>query len=178
MTTEIIHHVPDPEQAVQWLTPLLPSPLATKAERDKTAKAIELLSQPADNRWILARVAALLLPYYNADTAQAVRELEAEDWRDALSPYPKWAIERAVRWWKSAENKKRHKRPVEGDIVERAKMEMGLVKYAQFRVREFDGKAEDHAKRLQRPTEPERVTAEAASSIMADAGFAPKKMPG
>ncbi len=53
-----------------------------------------------------------------------VRQMEAQDWLEALAGYPQWAIERAVRWWKSADNPDRRKKPLEGDIAARCKVEM------------------------------------------------------
>lgn len=77
------------------------------------------LTRPCSPVWCMARVASLLNPYFEKDTPQAVRELEMEDWLAALGGYPQWAIDRAVRFWKSAENPQRHRRPVEGDIAAR-----------------------------------------------------------
>lgn len=54
----------------------------------------------------------------------------AEDWQHELAPYPSWAIGKAVRWWMSSENKDRRRKPLPGDIAERAKSEMGVVKFA------------------------------------------------
>lgn len=72
----------------------------------------------------MARVASLLSPYYDKDTPQSVREMEAEDWLEAIGLFPQWSIDRAVRWWKGAENPDRRKRPLEGDIAARCKVEM------------------------------------------------------
>jgi hypothetical protein len=72
----------------------------------------------------MARVAALLNPYYDKKTPPMVRQMEAQDWLEALASYPQWAIERAVRWWKSADNPDRRKKPLEGDIAARCKVEM------------------------------------------------------
>jgi len=82
------------------------------------------MTTPADPSWCMARVASLLSPYYDKDTPQAVREMEAEDWLVALGQYPQWAIDRAVRWWKGEGNSNRRKRPMEGDIADRCKVEM------------------------------------------------------
>lgn len=79
----------------------------------------------------MARIAALLSPYFEKDTPQSVRKMEAEDWAACLSVYPQWAIEKAVRWWKSAENDKRRQRPLEGDIEARVKVEMSAVRAAE-----------------------------------------------
>jgi hypothetical protein len=82
----------------------------------------------------MARVLALLNPYFDKDTPQAIREIEAEDWASALSAYPYWAIEKAARWWKSDENPDRRKRPLEGDLVARTKREMDAVSAAKIKL--------------------------------------------
>lgn len=77
----------------------------------------------------MTRVLALLNPYFEKDTAQSVRIMEAEDWAACLSEYPMFAIQNAARWWKG-ENKKRSTRPLEGDIADRARAEMQIVRDA------------------------------------------------
>jgi len=78
----------------------------------------------------MARIAALLVPYYEKDTPQGVRNIEAEDWAVELGIHPKWAVEKAVRWWKSEANPDRRKRPLEGDIAARCKRETDAVRAA------------------------------------------------
>ena len=80
----------------------------------------------------MARIAALLSPYYEKDVPQAVRVMEAEDWAEALADYPQWAIQNAVRWWKSEHNADRRKRPMEGDIAAVCHREMDAVRAATF----------------------------------------------
>jgi hypothetical protein len=80
----------------------------------------------------MARIAALLSPYYEKDVPQAVRVMEAEDWAEALAEYPQWAIQNAVRWWKSEHNQDRRKRPMEGDIAAVCHKEMDAVRAAAF----------------------------------------------
>lgn len=65
-----------------------------------------------------------------------MREIAA-DWHEELREYPAWALQKACRWWMSAENKDRRKKPVAGDIAARAKWEMGVVKVGQGAVRRF-----------------------------------------
>ena len=78
----------------------------------------------------MARIAALLVPYYEKDTPQAIRNMEAEDWAAELGNHPQWAVESAVRWWKSEANPDRRKRPMEGDIAARCKRETDAVRAA------------------------------------------------
>jgi hypothetical protein len=128
---------PTPQEVasdLERLTHLLPSLRACSQSRDEARAVIASISQPAEPVWMMARVAALLLPYYEKDTPQAVRMIEAEDWALELCEFPKWAIEKAVRWWKSKDNDNRRKRPLEGDISARARFEMGAVNAARIAV--------------------------------------------
>jgi DNA-binding transcriptional LysR family regulator len=93
---------------------------------------VAALSEPAHPAKVMARVLALLNPYFDKDTPQAIREIEAEDWAAALGCQPYWAIEKAARWWKSDANPDRRKRPLEGDLVARVKREMDAVNAARF----------------------------------------------
>lgn len=65
-----------------------------------------------------------------------MREIAA-DWHEELREYPAWALQKACRWWMSADNKDRRKKPVAGDIAARARWEMGVVKVGQGAVRRF-----------------------------------------
>lgn len=92
-----------------------------------------------------------------------------QDWADALCDLPDWAIDRAVRWWKSADNPDRRRKPLEGDIAERARMEQGIISLAKARVDEFQrtGNRPRNA-----PNEPaERATPEAKARILKELNF-------
>ena len=130
---------------------------------DAVERAAALLLEPADPVWCMARVAALLSPYYEKDTPQAVREIEAEDWLDALGGFPRWAIEDAARWWKSAENPRRRQRPMEGDIAERCRSAVGDVRAVPVLLRA--------PRRIEGPPR-EPVSPERARAILAEAGLA------
>jgi len=127
----------------------------------------------------MARVASLMLPYFEKDTAQVVRKMELEDWSKALGEFPKWAINDAVFWWKSDDNKNRRKIPLHGDIVARVKIEMGAVRAANIKL-----KASNDPPRTDFPVIPEYTKptdgpsrAERANRIMQEGGFTPKRMP-
>lgn len=127
--------------------------------------------------WTLGRVAALLNPYFDKATPQGIREIEAEDWAEAVKDFPKWAIERACRWWKSADNPERRKRPLEGDITLRIRREMEAVRVAKTRLDR--GWVSKSVIREPITPEPEKVLpdAESRAAIMAAAGFKPKGFP-
>ena len=110
----------------------LPSLRHDLAAREMAAAAVAGLQSAANPAWVMARIAALLSPYYEKDVPQAVRVMEAEDWAEALAEYPQWAIQNAVRWWKSEHNADRRRRPMEGDIAAACRREMDAVRAAAF----------------------------------------------
>jgi len=158
------------DKGLAWLR-RLPQLQQTSLPEKETVKRIQqTLMTPADGVWMLARVAALLSPYYEKDIPQAVRKMEAEDWFNALREFPQWAIERAVRWWKSDANADRRKRPLEGDIVARCRIEMDGVASA-CKVLEMKQRGIEHKEEPR-----ERLTADRAAEIMRDVGFGVKRM--
>lgn len=100
--------------------------LSTDTET-KARNAVAMLSQQADGKWMMAQVIALLLPYYEKDTAQSVRAIEAKKWAKELEGHPQWALERAFHWWGSKHNPKRMSRPVHGAISAQCEVEMAEV---------------------------------------------------
>lgn len=135
----------------QWWPRSLTSQVATRTDRDQIEAGIRQLSVPCDPAWLMARVLALLTPYFTSNVPEGVRRIEAEDWRAALDGKPQWAVEKACRWWKSEENPDHRRKPLEGDIVDRVKFEMGIISFGAMKVREYD---EGYR---QRTMEPERV---------------------
>lgn len=136
------------DSVLAWLTHSLRS---QNVDHGMLGAAVAPLSKPADPVWIMARVASLLDPYFDKGTPQAIREIEAEDWADALAEFPKWAIQRACRWWKSDANGDRRKRPLEGDIAARCKFETQALRAARIHMqRQGDGQraAEDDRPRI------------------------------
>ena len=88
---------------------------------------------------------------------------------------PHWAIEKAVRWWKSDENPDHRRKPLEGDIVERVKFEMGILSFGAMKVREFDeGFRKRHAEPEREAPSPEEMAKrrEFAQGVMRQMGFA------
>lgn len=134
-----------------WWPRSLSSHIEKRTDRDEIEAGIKQLRVPCDPAWLMARVLALLTPYFNANVPEAVRRMEADDWLVALRSYPQWAVEKAVRWWKSDENPDRRRKPIEGDIVQRVKFEMGILDFGAMKVREYDAGA---AKRMAEPEEP------------------------
>lgn len=139
------------DRMTQWWPRSLTSQVATRTDRDQIEAGIRQLSVPCDPAWLMARVLALLTPYFTSNVPEGVRRIEAEDWRAALDGKPQWAVEKACRWWKSEENPDHRRKPLEGDIVDRVKFEMGIISFGAMKVREYD---EGYR---QRTMEPERV---------------------
>ena len=158
------------ERGLAWLRRLPQLQPTALPEKETVLRIQSALMTSASGVWISARVAALLSPYYEKDIPQAVRKMEAEDWEQALSGFPQWAIERAVRWWKSDANADRRKRPLEGDIVARCRVEMDGVASAS-KVLEMKQRGIEH-----KPEPRERLTADRAAEIMRDVGFGVKRM--
>lgn len=138
MTTEIARldtanpqHI---DRGLTFLKRLLTSPHVDQAECDGAGRVVCALTEPADPVRTMARVAALLEPYFDKGTSVAIKEIEMEDWAEAMKDAPYWAIERACRWWKSGDNPNKRKRPLEGDIMERVRIEMGAVNAAKIRL--------------------------------------------
>jgi hypothetical protein len=136
-------------------------------------REIDDLTEEVNPVWLMARVASLLSPYYEKDVPQAVREMEAEDWAVALEVYPQWAIEKAVRWWKGAENPDRKRRPMEGDIAAKCHEYMDGVRAGQ----RILARGEEFPVYRAIPA-PDRtpVSKEAAAEIVAKAGFSARRM--
>ena len=158
------------ERGLAWLRRLPALQPTALPEKETVLRIQSALMISASGVWISARVAALLSPYYEKDIPQAVRKMEAEDWEQALSGFPQWAIERAVRWWKSDANTDRRKRPLEGDIVARCRVEMDGVASAS-KVLEMKQRGIEH-----KPEPRERLSADRAAEIMRDVGFGVKRM--
>ena len=85
------------------------------------------LSKPVEPDWLSQRIKGLMAQYYEKNLDAASMAFVSMDWVDALADFPQWAIDRAVRWYKSADNPRRHKAPLEGDIAERARYELELL---------------------------------------------------
>ena len=158
--TRAEHHlsVDRAERMTAWWPRSLQSHIASRTDRDQIEAGIRALSAPCDPAWLMARVLALLTPYFTANVPEGVRRMEAEDWRAALDGKPAWAVEKACRWWKSDENPDHRRKPLEGDIVDRVKFEMGILSFGAMKIREFDaGRMERERAAEDRPPTPEEM---------------------
>ena len=121
---------------------------------------------PAHPAKIGVEVLALLHPYFEKDTPQAVRARISEKWQSALGQFPEWAIMRACEWWTGPDNDKRHQTPKEGDIAARCRVEMDVVNAARIKLQ---SQAKDQQPTEERPHMTEEQMAEMRRR-MADAG--------
>lgn len=158
----------------QWWPRSLTSQVATRTDRDQIEAGIRQLSVPCDPAWLMARVLALLTPYFTSNVPEGVRRIEAEDWRAALDGKPQWAVEKACRWWKSEENPDHRRKPLEGDIVERVKFEMGVLSFGAMKIREYDEGYRQRTMEPERgPPTPEQMEQRRAfaKTVMRNAGY-------
>ena len=150
---------------------LLHTHLGSKTERDTLEQAMIHLSTPAPKKWITGRIASLLAQYFQGDISDKMMEAIADDWCHELQEYPAWSIAKAVRWWTGKDNPDRRKKPLPGDIAERAQKELGPLFAAKAAIRNFDNGSIPMIE--ERPRE--RISKERAAELMAEAGFAVKK---
>ena len=150
---------------------LLDTPIASTNDRDLLQEAVDRLSEPATGKWITGRVASLLAQYYAGNVTDQIMAAIADDWRRELADYPAWAIANAVRWWMGSDNPDRRKKPLPGDIADRARKELGPLFVARSAILRFD----DGTMPLQIEESRERISRERAEEIMAEIGFRPKK---
>ena len=129
------------EQVERMLTSLqdLPTtPIATVEVREATVTTIKSLSKPAPRAWVQGEVAKTLVHYFAGVIPPNFAKSIGADYDAELAEFPAWAIVKARRWWLSRENEYRNRKPLPGDLSERASLEMGLVRYAEAMVRAFD----------------------------------------
>lgn len=170
-----IHHALQADEATRMtaLWPdLLSSQIQSQTQADQIRVNIHSLTIPATRQWIAGRVATLLSQYFASSIPSEVMTAIAADWHEELQSYPGWALQKACRWWMSADNSERRKKPMPGDIAIRAKREMGVVKIADRAVRQFGGPVSKPSVR-QPPATPE-----AADAIVDAAGFKLKRFGG
>lgn len=134
-----------------------------------TISALEYLKRPAPSSWIAGRALSLLSHYFISEEDERVAKAKAKDWGDILSGYPAWAINNAAQWWMSMENPERKRKPLPGDIQERAYKEMMGVRAAET-VLQTRNASEVNAGSIEAQSPP-RVSTEAARAIMEEYGF-------
>ena len=181
MTTVPTKHrsAPTAEQAAHMTASwpgLISLPIQTQSAAQTISEQAKALRIPATKQWIAGRVATLLSQYFASSVPVEVMAAIAEDWHEELKAYPSWAIQNACRWWMSAENEKRRQKPIAGDISDRARIELGVVRVAENAVRRFN--PENGPTVVEMNSHAPRVSGEEAAAICEEIGFAPKRFGG
>ena len=152
------------DRALAWLKDLREQRLRSRPPREVLKARLDSLMTSANRAWIAARVLSLLSHYFEKDTPAAVRQMEAEDWVHALDGQPDWAIDRAIRWWRSDANPNRHRRPLEGDLIERIKLD---TQEPRFALASYDIAEAQAAQDRRQPPERPEITAESRARMAA-----------
>lgn len=114
---------------------------ALLSQRPNTSEQLEQvktlmisLSRPSPPSWVQGRVATTLSLYYIGAMPAEVNAMISEDYVRELADYPAWAVFEACRWWTSRENVDRKRKPLPGDLSERAHFETTLIRLAEDRI--------------------------------------------
>lgn len=116
------------------LVDLLAQPLSTSEQLKTVETLTKSLSKLSPPSWVQGRVVTTLSLYYIGQMPDAVVEMISDDYVRELEGYPAWAIMAACRWWTSKDNKDRKRKPLPGDLSERANFEAGVLRMAKLRM--------------------------------------------
>ncbi len=112
--------------------------ISSKTEAEAVKEMVAEYSTPASPVWICTRVMQLLGHFYAGELPSIVHEGVSSDWLQELCDLPDWAIDAACRWWVGRDNKKRGKRPLPGDISERAEEIMAGLRIAKTQIERYE----------------------------------------
>ncbi|MBA86120.1 MAG: hypothetical protein CML69_15510 [Rhodobacteraceae bacterium] len=116
----------------------------TSPEQAKAVlSAVEQLDTRPGKDWIAQRIVTLLTHYFVADVHPAAMREVAKDWQAELEGLPGWAIEAACSWWLSRHNPSRRKKPLPGDISERAHLEARIITAGRKQVEWYEKYVDD-----------------------------------
>lgn len=171
-----------PDQAARILSSaprLLEQPISSTEAASELQQQAEFLRRPAPAKWLMGRVLRMLSHYYVADNLDGALDGLAEDWAWELDGLPAWAVSNAVRWWMSSENHDRRKKPMPGDISERAKYEMRGLTVIDIAIKRFERGGNILPFQAEQPRErlPADERQKRANDILAAAGFSAKRFP-
>ena len=155
------------EHMLASLQDLPTTPIATAEAREVTITTIKSLSKPAPRAWLQGEIAKTLVHYFAGVIPPNFAKSIGADYDVELAEFPAWAIVKARRWWLSRENEYRNRKPLLGDLSERASLEMSLVRYAESMVRAFDrnGPPKPPEPEPERDFSPEAVARRKALSV-------------
>lgn len=109
----------------------------SEAEVAQLESVLLRISLRPDAKWLAGRIVTLLSHYYVAEIHPSAMEAIAKDWTKELADLPEWAINDACHWWVSRHNPKRAKRPLPGDISDRAHVEAAIIDIGWKQVSNF-----------------------------------------
>ena len=112
--------------------------IESNAESFELRQLVEALSEPATPVQRGKAIATLLAHYWVNSMPDGVYDEILSDFAVALREFPAWAIADARRWW-VIDNQKRHRRPLPGDLADRARIAMKDVYAAQERLKRLQG---------------------------------------
>lgn len=134
-----------------------------KQRARRVLEKVEVYLTPAPSQAIAGHVTLLLQHYYrDANIPPAVAEGLALQWISCLDSFPEWAIKRAV--IKYLKQDDRGRKPVPGQIVTLARLEVGKYHALRLRCQEID-----KAKAVEDNPEVTDADREAVSQIVAEA---------
>ena len=122
------------------------------------------IRSPSDHGEILRRTNSVLSLYFDPDLDPQTKAELRQEFVIALDAFPNWATQRAFDVWV----KDAKRRPAPGDIVALAEKQIKTITDEITRRDRISPPAIESSR--------ERVSKEAAAAIMAQAGFAPKRM--
>ena len=132
-----------------------------QAEADDILFCCEVLSKPVVEDHLIARVVQFIgSHYYVPDAGDGLAKGMINDWIEELQGFPEWALSDAFKWWISSENPKRSKKPVPGDISDRAHSQMAFVRVARIAAQKYTSAPSG----TPTPPEPEELSDEAAAA--------------
>lgn len=89
----------DPRHTARSLRASAQQPVATMAEAQAIMAQCETLRRPVDRRWLMGRIATLLSHFYVSPMSETEARAVAQDWANALTEFPQWAVEEACDEW-------------------------------------------------------------------------------
>jgi len=155
----------DPQKQALAMKTFLRGSLSQVSEEHRPM--VEKLMKPAGREWTSGRVATLLASYFVSQLPANIQAAIAEDWLAELQSFPAWALQEACRWWLSADNPERKRKPHPGDIAARARQETLIVRLADERLNDLPKR-----KQAKRDTKEGRVSGATANEIVRQAGLA------
>lgn len=152
-----------PNQTECALTTHTESTQGVSVRERSTSDLMKAIHSPGDDGYILDRARTVVMGlYFDPDRTPEQRAATLEEFRRALTIYPKWAVAGAFDDW--VRTRTRRPSPAEIGILASARMKPLTDEISWRRERQTEDADADHR---------ERVTPARAAEIMAEFGFSP-----